>query len=187
MNVNTQQIIYAQTYIDKSNWPDGPWKLEPDKMLWIDEETGFECLIRRIEFISHLCGYVGITKDHPLYEIPLLEYMRNSLLEDYFKVHGNITMTTLGSSFDKEPGPYNKIGRVPMPNMTSPDQIWWIGIDFMQEEDIIPKVSNDPNENNGERVYRDIGYVMNEVNKLSKLLYKFKEEFGSLSFLSEKK
>jgi len=33
--------------IDKSEWPDGPWKDEPDFDAWIDEETGYECLILR--------------------------------------------------------------------------------------------------------------------------------------------
>lgn len=182
--MNTQNLIYALTYIDKSTWPDGPWKLEPDKMLWIDEKSGYECLIRRIKDMSHLCGYVGITKEHPLYQTSIIEFRSNSILEDYFSIHGNITMSCGGKAFIEEPGLHNRIGRAPIENRPSPDEIWWIGIDFIHNQDLIPLTSNDPNDNNGERIYRDIGYVTKEVTKLASLLQQFEREYneGSIEY-----
>lgn len=56
-----------QTYIDKSSWPDGPWKEEPDRISWVDEKTGYNCLIRRHPYVGSLCGYVGVKMDHPFY------------------------------------------------------------------------------------------------------------------------
>ncbi len=50
--------------IDKSEWPDGKWKTEPDKAQWIDEATGLDCLIVRGP-LGSLCGYVGVAPGHP--------------------------------------------------------------------------------------------------------------------------
>lgn len=49
----------------KSN---GQWKDEPDKLQWIDEKTGLDCLIVRNPNALNLCGYVGVPKTHPLYK-----------------------------------------------------------------------------------------------------------------------
>ena len=45
---------------DKTNWPSrGPWDNEPDKAQWIDEASGYDCLIVRGGG-GALCGYVGV-------------------------------------------------------------------------------------------------------------------------------
>jgi hypothetical protein len=180
------QLVYTLNYIDKTDWPDGPWKLEPDKMLWIDDSTGYECLIKRIRNISHLCGYVGVTKEHPLYATSLLQFRRDETLEKFFDVHGKITMSYPGKFFSEEPGPDNKLGRAFIDGRVHPQEIWWIGMDFVQNEDIIPVISDDPNDNNGERIYRDIGYVAKEVTKLAQLLKKFHEDFDNDEIKFEK-
>lgn len=51
---------------DKSEWGDGPWASEPDKMQWEDEATGYPCLIVRNRF-GALCGYVGVAPNHPYF------------------------------------------------------------------------------------------------------------------------
>jgi hypothetical protein len=182
--MNNQHLIYAITYIDKTTWPDGPWKLEPDKILWVDSETGYECLIRRIKEMSHLCGYVGITKEHPLHKASTIEFRSNQILQDYFSTHGGITMSCGGKLFEEEPGPPNRIGRAIVKDLPNPDEIWWIGIDFLHESDLVPIVSSDPNENNGNRIYRDVGYVSKELGKLASVLKKFQKEWeeGSLEY-----
>jgi hypothetical protein len=43
-----------------------PWRDEPDKVQWIDEETDLDCLIVRNR-MGALCGYVGISEGHPFY------------------------------------------------------------------------------------------------------------------------
>jgi hypothetical protein len=50
--------------IDKSTWPVGPWNAEPDKVQWVDEATGLDCLIVRNNG-GALCGYVGVPEGHP--------------------------------------------------------------------------------------------------------------------------
>jgi len=71
--------------IDKSSWKPGPWKDEPDKVQWIDEETNLPCLIKRVDFSGHLCGYVGVGPTHPLHEKDY-DYETMDL-----HVHGGIT------------------------------------------------------------------------------------------------
>lgn len=186
MSIHMNQLIYTLNYIDKTDWPDGPWKLEPDKMLWIDEETDYECLIKRVRSISHLCGYVGLTKDHCLYGTSLLQFRRDEKLEQFFDVHGKITMSYPGKFFSEEPGPDEKIGRTFIDGRSHPNEIWWIGMDFVQNDDIIPIISDDPNDNNGERIYRDLGYVSKEVTKLASLLKQFDDEFKSGKIKFEK-
>ena len=57
------------TNVDKTGWGDGPWTDEPDKMQWIDEATGLDCLIVRGP-MGALCGYVGVPPEHPWHGIP---------------------------------------------------------------------------------------------------------------------
>lgn len=40
--------------IDKTGWPIGQWTNEPDKVQWIDEATGLDCLIVRHRGCGHL-------------------------------------------------------------------------------------------------------------------------------------
>lgn len=53
--------------VDKSEWGDGPWQNEPDKVQWQDEATGLPCLIVRGPQ-GALCGYVGVAEGHPAFE-----------------------------------------------------------------------------------------------------------------------
>jgi len=43
-----------------------PWKSEPDYANWIDEATGYNCVIIREEHDA-LCAYVCIERPHPFY------------------------------------------------------------------------------------------------------------------------
>lgn len=53
---------------DKASWGPGPWHDEPDKIQWVDEETGLDCLIVR-NHGGALCGYVGVPDGHPAYGV----------------------------------------------------------------------------------------------------------------------
>lgn len=54
--------------IDKSEWERGQWDNEPDKVQWVDEATGLDCLIVR-NHGGAWCGYVGLPEGHPYYEV----------------------------------------------------------------------------------------------------------------------
>ena len=53
----------------KAQLPEGIWQDEPDYQYWVDKETGLDCLIVRQPNSGHLCGYVGVSKDHPLFGV----------------------------------------------------------------------------------------------------------------------
>lgn len=55
-------------YVDKKDWPRGPWNNEPDKIQFEDPETKLPCLIVR-NGAGALCGYVGVSRGHPFFEI----------------------------------------------------------------------------------------------------------------------
>ena len=52
----------------RENWVDGPWRDEPDKVIWTDPETGLDCMILRNR-TGVLCGYVGVPSTHPWYGV----------------------------------------------------------------------------------------------------------------------
>lgn len=56
------------TTLDKSEWGDGEWRREPDKMQWPDEKTGLACLAVRGGH-GGWCGYVGVGSAHPLHRL----------------------------------------------------------------------------------------------------------------------
>ncbi len=104
--------------IDKSDWAEGPWKQEPDKKQWTDKKTGLPCLIVRNERLGHLCGYVGVPKDHPWYGLDYHD------LESVVSVHGGLTYA------DKCDGEH--ICHVVE---EGEDDVWWLGFDFAHSGD----------------------------------------------------
>lgn len=109
---------------DKSSWGPGPWQGEADKEQWQDETTGYPCLIKRSDYAGSLCGYVGVTPDHPWYgkhhdEIDV-------------SAHGGLTYSDLC-----EQGPEDHtICHVPGPG--EPEPLWWLGFDCGHAWDISP-------------------------------------------------
>jgi hypothetical protein len=79
--------------VDKSTWPRGAWDQEPDKVQWIDEATGLDCLIVR-NGGGALCGYVGVGPSHPSHQ------------QDYndvdVDVHGGLTFSDTCADASRE-------------------------------------------------------------------------------------
>lgn len=78
-----------------------PWLNEPDRLEF--ESHGFPCMVIRHnhrpehnpkDWLGHLCGYVGVPKDHPLYNKSARwgEREENSPI-DNLEVHGGITFS----------------------------------------------------------------------------------------------
>lgn len=130
-----------------------PYKVEADF-----KHEDYRCVVIASE-MGHRCGYVGIGKDHPLYEVDFME--ETSL---YFNVHGGITFTGDGN------------GRYPV----EATNIWWYGFDCAHGGDakdpsivkgVMPKCEY--LFNNGE--IRTKEYVVKECKSLAEQL-KEKEE-----------
>lgn len=71
---------------DKTTWPDGPWKKEPDKKQWVDIWTGLPCLAVRLR-TRVWSGYVGVMPGHPLYG------RSYGNIKDQFEVYGGLTFS----------------------------------------------------------------------------------------------
>ena len=148
--------------------PDGPWKDEPDKVQWVDETTGLDCLILRNRW-GNLCGYVGVPETHPWYgksyskcmeEGCEKEYCYDHAPESLVEVHGGLTF----SDFCHEGRGDDAICHVPYEGRP---EVYWFGFDCGHAFDLQPSsiftIDIDA-------VYRDIPYVKNEVAHLASQL-----------------
>jgi hypothetical protein len=145
--------------IDKSTWAEGPWIEEPDKVQWIDQPTGLDCLIVRSLTTGGLCGYVGVPEGHPLYETPYnkpVALLAGMLAERMNKPLGETPGMTIllglmcgefpqerpDVVFDVHGGLtysdhcYGHICHDPAPGR--PDTVWWFGFDCGHSGDYSP-------------------------------------------------
>ena len=138
--------VLTRDTVDKRQWKVGAWSSEPDEVDWIDEVTGYKCMIRRAQELGHLCGYVCVPEDHILHGCDRktrIEMLRKDveLHDDYgpmevfieamsdegngtvpltlaLKVHGNLTWA----------------GEIPE------QEGWWFGFDCGHHSDLSPGV-----------------------------------------------
>ena len=126
-----------------------PWESEPNHAEWIDEDTDYKCRIVRHDHFGHLCGYVGIPKNHPLWG----KHYSDDEVEN-LDAHGGLTHS--GEDQDDK-------------------DTWWFGFDCSHGGDLSPNMlihmldRELPNLLNFSRneVYRTWEYVEREVRELS--------------------
>lgn len=154
--------------IDKTNWPDGPWKSEPDRVQW--QHAGYACLIARQPRLGHLCGYVGVDHAHPFYG--------KGYDDPDVTVHGGLTYANKCSG---------AICHIPEPGM--PDDVWWFGFDAAHLGDLSPAIVVGEMAANRllpeelaeslrkinarhllEDYYRDLPYIKSETERLAEQL-----------------
>lgn len=121
-----------------------PWENEPTEEEWVDEKTNLPCRIQRHPDHLHLCGYVGVGKDHPLF---------GKTYDDALdlEVHGGLTYSD-----------------------TEDDGIHWFGFDCAHAGDLSPGILTSLfragyNYCRSEE-YRTWDYVKSEVLNLAKQL-----------------
>lgn len=154
---------------DKADWGRGAWQGEPDKRQWTDEATGLPCLIVRGP-MGALCGYVGVSTDHPAHgknydhwsldddgeRVPLapVEAAINAI-----EVHGGLTFAE-GCGHGDAPAR----GICHIPGEGEPDTVWWFGFDCAHYGDACP-ASRSGLLSQG--IYRDQPYVEAQVAALA--------------------
>ena len=122
--------------------------VEPDKLTFTYK--GLPCVLLKHPSMRHWCGYVGVPKDHPLYDKDNDDELVMSL-----DAHGGITWTGLGKKLS---------------SLCKP-KYWYIGFDCAHAGDYVPGVYERDGIKSGEKnIYRDILYVKNECIKLAKQL-----------------
>lgn len=158
--------IIEQTWIDKSEWGPGPWQDEPDKLQWLDEQTGLDCLAVRHPSYGHWCGYVGVPEGHPAYG------KKYDSVDGSVDVHGGLTF----SDFCQEDEPEHGICHVPFPGR--PEKVWWLGFDACHIWDLQPAKESlfkslgltSPPYLEERAEYRPLEYIREECASLAKQL-----------------
>ncbi|MCW2545397.1 MAG: hypothetical protein JWM40_2949 [Frankiales bacterium] len=151
--------------------PQGPWKGEPDKVQWVDESTGLDCLIVRAP-LGALCGYVGVPPEHPWHGNGYGDCMTDCgetwcdhRPEARVRVHGGLTFSS--SCRESDRGEAFGVCHVPAPGRSA--DVWWFGFDCSHWRDVTPgMLETFPPDPDSE--YRDIGYVTEEVRALASQL-----------------
>lgn len=165
--------MHAVRFVDRTGWGPGEWDEEDDRYEW-RTGTGLMGLIVRGP-AGALCGYVGVTPDHPAhgrswrsadcYERGAdgaLDYARpKPNPTNDLRVHGGITYAEACAG---------RVCHVPAPG--EPEHLWWLGFDCSHAWDLAPTAAafwarrGHPSEG----VYRGLTYVRNQVESLAEQL-----------------
>lgn len=146
-----------------SNFIQGAWDQEPDKVQWQDEETKLPCLIVRNP-MGALCGYVGVSRASRFYGKNYDE------LDQLFDVHGGLTFSNkcqLGSE-------NSAICHIVEDG--EDDDIWWLGFDCAHAYDLVPALGVEMQRFSlvfSQAEYRNIEYVKGQCKSLAKQLNEF--------------
>lgn len=163
---------------DKSDWGDGAWQQEPDKVQWQDPATGLPCLIVR-NYFGAWCGYVGIAASHPWHAKQYSDvvgacneecnaednYHGGHHISSMIRVHGGLTFSAFCADATDEAR-----GICHAPGAGEPDHVWWFGFDCGHFQDLSPvmaarELSRDFGLTEGH--YWNITQVRNEVTELA--------------------
>jgi len=165
-------LEYTHNDIDKTAWGEGPWLREPDKVQWLDEETGLPCIILRNR-MGAWCGYVGVSVEHPAY---LAHYDDVDV-----EVHGGLTYANTCQPHAPADEGHAICHLV---EDGEDDNVFWLGFDCSHAWDLSPRMAGDNRrryEETGDELwnnlnshrdetYRDQAYVTAEVRSLAKQL-----------------
>jgi len=165
---------------DKAQFPAGPWMDEPDKVVWIDEATGLDCMANRSR-MGNWCGYVGVGPGHPLHGVGYSEHIAECTGADpdacwecptpegEFQVHGGLTFA---SGCQQTDSPAEGVCHVPEP--ARPHDVWWFGFDCAHGGDLVPTMYRSlPASLREGEMYRDLAYVRAEASSLAKQVAEF--------------
>lgn len=166
MTTTVEIFDFAERY-GKAEWPDGPWKDEPDKLTWVDENTDLDCMIHRNRG-GALCGYVGVSEGHPWfgkdYDNVRVPNQDDDEFGDWVDVHGGLTYADFCAPETNDEGH----GLCHVPQEGRPDRIWWLGFDCAHAGDISPAYDFKFGRPFAGDSYRDMAYVVTEVQRLAK-------------------
>ncbi len=143
---------------ERAKLGDGPWQEEPDKLFWVDEATGLDCMVVRGP-MGALCGYVGVPPTHPWFMSDYDELPVN--------VHGGLTFA--GMCHESDDG----FGICHPEEMAACELVWWIGFDCAHSYDVVPGYSFTFSEPFPGASYRTMYYVVTEVRVLAKQVIEF--------------
>lgn len=133
-----------------------PWESEPDKIVWKDPVSGFDCMLHR-NHVGAWCGYVGVPHTHALFGV---HYGEAENWSQPIAEHGGLT-------FAKGCGGMDEDGRgICHPtDEGDDDHVWWFGFDCGHSCDSTPWEIR--RGQGSVKYYRDRAYVTREVIKMA--------------------
>jgi hypothetical protein len=126
--------------IPRIGWGPGPWDGEPDRFEWVDDATGFPCLVVRHPLFGSLCGYVAVPPGNPFWGLDRTADPVRGL-----DVHDNVTYAAScmdvadipeGAQESEWFHPELLVCHVPEPGQ--PDDVWWLGFAASHHTDVQP-------------------------------------------------
>lgn len=163
-----EQIVPTKEWTTLPRLKSGPWDNEPDKAQWQYSPT-IACMIHRGGGQAW-CGYVGVTKGHPLFG---MDY--DEVEEKYnLGVHGGLTFSAMCDGNEE-----NGICHVATDENGKEIEAWWLGFDCSHYMDKQPNFADEDrlkvNEEiearypiyDPERTYKDYAYVRVETERLA--------------------
>lgn len=124
--------------VKRDGWEAGPWDDEADRVEWVDEATGYPCLIIRHQEDGNLCGYTAVPPGHPLHGVSY-DGADNVPYGDYPGINyarACVTMEDIPAPYGHLYTPDMLVCHVPAPG--EPDDVWWFGFDCGHGHDVQP-------------------------------------------------
>lgn len=166
---------------ERHTYSDGPWETEPDRVAWIDAQTGYPCLILRQE-TGALAGYVAVSPSHPLWA-----FEKDAIPTDLgLEAHLGIDYAALCQEGEPAEVRICHPHEISMPVMRKGQQrpgerdsddagspaAWWFGFICDKPCDYLPEgySRNLEEREDGPRIYRDLAYVGEQTIRLARQL-----------------
>ncbi len=153
VRINDNSECRAYKFAKTPNYSIGVWSSEPDKVVWVDKTTNFDCMIVRSYTTGTLCGYVGVPATHPLHGTCADELIVSP------QVHGGLTFS--GKCFEGASEEYCLVCHTPSEN----GEVWWFGFDCAHYCDVAPMWCGMFMDKKS--TYKDIQFVTKEVEELA--------------------
>lgn len=185
--IGDQNVVIEAEYRVPAVHPtgSGPWSGEADKIAWTDPMTGLGCIIRRSPHGQHLCGYVSVPPEHPLFGRHV-----DTMGEQLIGVHGGLDYSSACQHWEPEEisichpseGQTRRFvlggGRQKVhinDEAAAGHDAWWFGFSCNQIDDITPTTRNSASharllDGVTERTYKTEAYVFRECVRLARQL-----------------
>ena len=173
--IGDTEIRPLQLYRNPERHPRGfgPWTGEPDKLAWVDAETGLSCIILR-QASGVLGGYVAVPIGHPLWgfaydAVPAdldISAHRGLDYSESCREHERESIAICHVSERRTNKRAHPAGR----EKNISDDTWWFGFGCDKPGDLIPDGYKPPLHREEGEVYRSIDYVYEETRSLARSL-----------------
>lgn len=151
----------------------GPWSDEPDKLAWVDAETGLSCIILR-QASGVLGGYVAVPVGHPLWgfafdAIPAgldVSAHRGLDYSESCREYERESIAICHVSERRHSARAHPAGH----ERDNSNDTWWFGFGCDRAGDLVPHGYKPPLHREEGEIYRTIDYVFEETRSLARSL-----------------